>query len=137
LLSTAISTTVSAMLGFHISVYRLPDGGGAPATWESVEGARLAVWQTGLGGLDWLDELARDGKAINLGVRTLCGRFTTQAAHVLPRIADGPPGARPIWSFGPYDILTEKWDGRTVIDRDAAAACRPDEWLLIEAWDES
>jgi hypothetical protein len=125
------------MLGFHISVYRQPDGGTSPATFESPTGERLAVWQTGLFGLDWLDELAKEGKAINLGVQQLLGRYTARAEHVLPRVTGGPPGAKEIWSSGPFDILTEKWDGKTVIDRSGASACRPDEWLVIEAWDES
>ena len=42
-----------------------------------------------------------------------------------------------IWASGLYDVLTEKWEGQTVIDRDAITQCRPDEWLLLEAWDES
>ena len=125
------------MLGFHISIYRQPGGGAAPATAESPEGQRLAVWQTGLFGLNWLDELVEQGKAINLGVSGLRGRYTATAAHLLPRIADEPPGAKEIWSAGPYDILTEKWDGRTVIDHAAVTACRPDEWLIVQAWDES
>jgi hypothetical protein len=52
----------SAMLGWHISVYRQKVGG-----LSTPKGQRLAVWQTGLGGLDWLDELVKAGKAINLG----------------------------------------------------------------------
>jgi hypothetical protein len=35
------------------------------------------------------------------------------------------------------NINTEKWEGKTMVDRPAAAACRPDEWLVVEAWDES
>jgi hypothetical protein len=125
------------MLGFHISVYRQADGGGSPATFETPEGRRVAVWQTGLFGLDWLDALVKEGKAINLGVQQLAGRYTAQAEHLLPGLLAGPPGAKEIWSSGPYDILTEKWDGKTVIDQAEAAACRPDEWLLVQAWDES
>ena len=125
------------MLGWHISVYRLLDGGRAPAAADSPEGTQLAVWQTGLGGLDWLDELVKAGKAIDLGVQGLCGRYTATAAELLPRVAEGPPHAKPIWSAGPYDILTDRWEGRTVIDQTAVAKCRPDEWLLVEAWDES
>jgi len=34
------------MLGFHMSVYRQTDEGVAPATFDSPEGPRLAVWQT-------------------------------------------------------------------------------------------
>ena len=44
--------------------------------------------------------------------------------------------------FLPYSnsenaLVTDKWEGKTVIDGDAATLCRPGEWLLVEAWDES
>ena len=74
------------MLGFHMSVYRQTDEGVAPATFDSPEGPRLAVWQTDAWGLDWLNDLVKAGRAIDSAV---------------------------------------------------VAACRPDEWLLVQAWDES
>ena len=125
------------MLGWHISIYRQTDDGASPATAESSPGTRVAVWQTGLGGLDWIDELVKAGKAINLGGRGYPSRYTATTENLIPRIGDEPPGARPVWAFGVGDILTEKWVGETLIDHAAAAACRPREWLLIEAWDES
>lgn len=125
------------MLGWHISVYRQTDGGTSPAIAESAEGTRLAVWQTGLGGLDWLDELVMAGKAIDVGGDGYPCRYTAMAANLVPQILDSPPHARSTWACGADDILTEKWEGKTVIDPAAAAACRPDEWLIVEAWDES
>ena len=125
------------MLGWHISIYRQTDDGALPATAESLTGTRLAVWQTGLGGLDWVRELLKAGKAIDLGGQGYPCRYTATAENLIPRIVDEPPGARRIWTSGVNDILSEKWEGKTVIDRAAAAACRGDEWLLIEAWDES
>ena len=77
------------------------------------------------------------GKAIDLGGNGYPCRFTATAEYLIPRIIDEPPGAKPTWSSGLHDILTEKWEGKTVLDRVACVACRPDEWLLIEAWDES
>jgi hypothetical protein len=41
------------------------------------------------------------------------------------------------WSHDAGDVLTSEWEGKTAIDRAAAAECSPDEWLLVEAWDES
>ena len=35
------------------------------------------------------------------------------------------------------DVLTDKWVGHTLTDGAVVADCRPDEWLLVEAWDES
>ena len=125
------------MLGWHISIYRQTNDGTSPATAESATGPRLAVWQTGLGGLDWVEELVREGKATDLGGNGYPCRYTAAAKNLIPRIIDGPPGARRVWASGEKDILTDKWAGRTVIDHAESAACRPDEWLLIEAWDES
>ena len=55
------------MLGWHISVFRQADDGSSPAKAGSEEGVRLAVWQTGLEGLQWLDALVEAGHAIDLG----------------------------------------------------------------------
>jgi hypothetical protein len=125
------------MLGWHISIYRQTDEGASPATAESATGKRLAVWQTGLGGLDWIDELAKQGKAIDLGGNGYPLRYTATAEHLIPRIIDNPPKALSTWMCGESDVLTEKWEEKTVVDRAAAADCDPNEWLLVEAWDES
>ena len=125
------------MLGWHISVYRQTDGGASPAAPESAHGIRLAVWQTGVGGLKWLDELVTAGKTMDLGGNGYPCRCTATAEHLIPCFVDGPPEAHRIWACGPHDILGDKWEGKTVIDRVAIADCRPDEWLLVEAWDES
>jgi hypothetical protein len=116
------------MLGWHISVYRLRDG--------SVEGERLAVWQSGAGGLRWIDELVTSGAATAASTNGYPSVFYARAADVLGRL-DSPPEANQAWMAGPDDILTEKWAGRTVTDPAAIAACAPGEWLLIKAWDES
>lgn len=125
------------MLGWHVSVYRQADGGASPATADSAPGTCLAVWQTGLGGLSWVGELVTAGKAVHLGGNGYPSRMTAPAQHLVPPIVDGPPNANKYWGYGPGDIITEKWKGKTVIDRDAIAECSPDEWLLVVAWDES
>ncbi len=124
------------MLGWHISVYRQADGGAEPAAQESPVGDRIAVWQTGIGGLDWLDSLVETGDVIQIQDPGYPGRYTAQAQHLLQRIKR-PPGANKVWSSGPHDILTDKWEGKTVCDKSVAEACSPDEWLIVEAWDES
>jgi len=125
------------MLGWHISVHRQQGGGASPGTAESREGARLAVWQAGLWGLEWIDELVKAGNAIDLGGTGYPCRYTATARYLLPRIMEGPPEANAIWSSGAGDVLSERWEGRTVIDHEAAGQCGADEWLLITAWDES
>ena len=125
------------MTGWHICVFRQQEGGATPATAESTEGTRLAVWQTGLGGLGWLDELVKSGNAINLGGNGYPCRYTATAEYLVPRIIEKPPEARHTWVYDPGDVLGEEWEGKTVIDRAAAEECRSNEWLLVEAWDES
>lgn len=125
------------MLGWHISVYRQEDGGRAPASFGAAHGTRLAVWQTGLGGLDWIDALVKEQKAISLGGNGYPLEFTATAAHLKAQLLDGPPGAKSMWSCDPGDILLPEWAGKTVKDLEAVDACQPDERLLIQAWDES
>ncbi len=124
------------MLGWHVSVYRQTDGGMAPATTESAEGARLAVWQTGVEGLDWLRELVTEGKVVDLGGNGYPSRFTATAEVIVPRI-DTPPEARTDWLLDAGDFVTDKWEGKTVVDGGVAAQCPAGEWLIVEVWDES
>jgi len=125
-------------LGWHISVYRQQNEGLAPASFGATHGARLAVWQTGLWGLEWLDELVAQKKAIDLGSNGgYPSEYTAQAAEIIPRIRDNPPEAKAVWSSGAGDILLPGWAGKTTKDLAVMDDCRPDEWLIIQAWDES
>jgi hypothetical protein len=144
------------MLGWHVSVYAVVAGrtSDAPAPPDQpstrglslaqmdslrdgfARGDRIAVWQADVGGLRWIDELVDSGAAIAARENGYPSVFYAKAVDVVSRL-DAPPGARPVWVAGPDDVLTEKWAGRTVVDHSAAAACAPEEWLLIEAWDES
>jgi len=123
------------VLGWNISVYRLEQGA-VRATTASLTSARLAVWQTGLDGLDWIDELVKQNKAINLGGNGYPCRFTATAEHLLPHFVNGALEAHSRRSFEASGMLMEGWEDTTAIDQTAIAACRSDEWLLLVAWDE-
>jgi hypothetical protein len=125
------------MMGWHISIFRQAEGRSAPASAGAEEGPRLAVWQTGLDGLQWLDELVAAGNAIDLGGNGYPSYYTAQAEHIISRVVAGPPLANRTWAVGENDILMPGWEGKTVIDRAVADDCRPDEWLIIIVWDES
>jgi hypothetical protein len=124
------------MLGWHISVYRQTEGS-SPATARTPYGKRLAVWQTSLDGLDWLDDLVKAGKAIDLGGDGYPRRYTATAENLLPKITDTPPGARTIWQRGANDFVSDWWEGKTVIDQTEVPRLSSGEWLLVVAWDES
>ena len=90
----------SAMpLGWHISVYRQQNDGSSPASFGAGQGPRLAVWQTGLDGLRWLDDLVKQKNAIDLGGNGYPIEYTAMAGHIIPRIRDDPPEAKAVWSF--------------------------------------
>lgn len=127
------------MLGWHVRVHRKRWRRRAPATFSSRPGPLLGQWQGSLGALEWLDELCTSGDATMTGGDGYPVRYTARCRDVRPVLLAGPPGAQEPWVHGEHDIIVDpsKWTGRTAIDRPALDACRPDEWLIVEAWDES
>jgi hypothetical protein len=125
------------MLGFHISIYKLQNGAQPVSSALASKGVRLAVWQSGIGGLHWLDGLVKKGVAISLGGDGYPTAYTARIKHLRPAIFKGPLEANAVWGCDPGDILTDGWCGTTTIDQKALGACSPDEWVLVEAWDES
>src|ERR1700733_9119596 len=77
-------------LGWNINVHRQQTDGSAPAAFGAPQGTQLAIWQTGLGGRDWLDELVKLQKAIYLGGKRLSGRIHSDG--------HAPGSATPRWS---------------------------------------
>jgi hypothetical protein len=124
-------------LGWNIGVYRQQNGGSTPASAGAPHGDRLAIWQTGLGGLDWLDDLVKQQKAIRLGGNGYPTEYTAMADEILPMLRGEPPRAKKRWTFDEGDVILPGWLGKITKDVDAMHACRPDEWLVIQAWDES
>lgn len=125
------------MMGWRISVYRRDSNDGDDATAQPRDGERLAVWQTSVGGLQWVDALVKAGNASVIAEGGYPNRYMATATRVLPSLLNGPPQARAVWVCGPEDVISDGWPGKTVIDRAAIERCAPDEWLLLEAWDES
>jgi hypothetical protein len=125
------------MLGWMISIHRQLDGGVAPAKPDCPRGPSLAVWQAGSGGLAWLDELVKQNRAIDLGGSGYPLWYTAPANELIAFVAESPPLARSLWHVGENNVVLPGWIGKTQIDSSALSECRSDEWLVIEAWDES
>ena len=83
----------------------------------------LAAWQTDYDGLDWIEDLVKTGKAIRLRGGGWPSLYTATAENLISQIIDGPPKAK--------DYLLEE-----CLQSANAAACSPDEWLWIKAWDQ-
>ena len=125
------------MLGWNIGIYKQKAEGDAPPSFGAAHGQRLAIWQTGLNGLDWIRQLVKEDKAISLGGNGYPLEFAAMTKHIRTLILDGPPSAKETWTHDPGDILLPHWAGRTVKDVERLMGCAPEEWLIIEAWDES
>ena len=124
-------------MGWHISVFRQMNGGEAPAMRGDSPGERLIVWQASFDGLKWLDDLVKDGRAKHLATGGYPSEYSAQMRDISLYLQGEPPHAKKSWSFGLGDVLGAKWEGSTTRDAQVIAACRPDEWLMIQAWDES
>lgn len=100
------------MLGWWIVIY--PETGTIPEH-------TLASWESGLGGLDWLRPLLDSGHASQLQGNGYPNRYRLAAHAVLPLLQAGASGKGPLSSYHPERV----------------AACQPEQWLIVEAWDQS
>jgi len=110
--------------------------------------ATLAHWEVGVDGIDWLDQLVRQGKAQrleNLSPTYVLGypiRWQAQAGVILPLLAEGrihtaknngplifglDEGEEYVRPFHWIDTITQH--------PDRIAACTPEQRLTIDAWD--
>jgi len=125
------------MLGYEIFVYKQGAGGPKPATLATRPGQCLARWETGSGGLIWLQGLVAAHKAIVVGGDGYPFTYTAQAESLEATILEGPPGIREERHQGLESTLSRARLERMLLDRDELAKCDPEVWLLIEAWDQS
>jgi hypothetical protein len=146
------------MLGWHIGVHRFADPQlrqhrgdldsiraliAARADTIEVPKAtdddpRVAVWQAALGGTDWLTDLVDAGKAAHTTRGGYPESYLIRCEDFRTRLRAGLPNEHTSWVTGPHDVLDpERWLGRTTVDAQQLDDCGADEWLLVEAWDES
>jgi hypothetical protein len=122
------------MLGWWIIVRRL----GGPDLRPSVDPNVLATWETSVGGLDWLDDLEKNGKArcrSRGGYPTI---FIALAEDVLPILRAGqPPRHRDFDVIGDDYFTPAGWRGPMTVHHERIAECPGDEVLRIDAWDQS
>lgn len=77
---------------------------------------------SGVDGTNWIDNLVKDGKAIHISGNGYPTLFTATAEYLIPNIL-----LRPF----------EKQIFKPIIDEVVIAECQPNEWLLVEVWDQS
>jgi len=125
------------MLGWDIIVRRQRENRTSPIAnpslfgFGSLEVAAIASspvvarWQAHTGGLGWLDALVKKGKALLLATNSgYPYYYAAKAEDVVPIIIYNAPHAKT-----PGELGAE--------DRIKLAKIEPDEWLFVEAWDQS
>ena len=113
------------MLGWEVFVSR--QGSDAP----------VARWKTSVFGLKWLDALVEGHKALDLGGNGYPNKYSIAAGVLLPIITRGLPANSSPLVVGDDYVTPAGWSGDVTLNAKNAAACHPDEQLLLEAWDQS
>lgn len=93
-------------------------------------------------GLKWIEQAASHDGGVVLSRNGYPNWYLIRAADLLPTIRSRGPYEPPMyeyptWITGENDVLLPAWLGKTTVDDEAMNRCNPDEWLLVEAWDES
>lgn len=98
-----------------------------PEEWDASEeklSHLVASWEAGVESMWFLSQdLAKQGKAVQLSFHGYPNRFTVRAGDLTPYIIDGPPA------------VNGEINGRVTIHRDKLAALSPDHILTVELWD--
>jgi hypothetical protein len=99
--------------------------------------ALVATWRTGTGGLEWLNNLVKAHRAVDLGGNGYPMRYSVAAGVILPILTKTlPPNNSPM-VIGEDYVLPPGWSEEVQLNAENAAACRADEQLMVEAWDQS
>ena len=103
----------------------------------------LAEWETGVGGIRWLEKLVEEGKATKLRGDGYPNRYTSTANIVLPPIPGDAikPADDGIWVFGMDEgeeyAQPPGWMGKVNLRPERIRTCPTDAALTIDAWDQS
>lgn len=122
------------MLGWYFFIYTQSDrsedqtAGNAP---------KLASWEAGIGGTDWLTDLVNAGRANSLGGNGYPNRFTLTAGVLQSTLRFGLPkhGGFPV--IGDDYFLPAGWTGNDQIDFERLQSIDPNEIVLVDVWDQS
>ena len=120
------------MIGYSISVYEFVEG--MDITSISNDNEALATWSSGgFDGLDWIDNLVSEAKAEDLGGNGYPIYYKAQAQVVLQALATDTPKNKGQTIMEDENVITSDWQSK--IDTSEIAKLKPNQQLIIEAWD--
>jgi hypothetical protein len=120
------------MIGYSISVYEFVEG--MDITSISNDNEALATWTSGgFGGLDWIDNLVSESKAEHLGGNGYPDYYKVKAQVVLQALSSETPKNKGQTIIDDENVMSADW--RSKIDTSEIAKVKPNQQLLIEAWD--
>jgi hypothetical protein len=120
------------MIGYSISVYEFIEG--MDITSISNDNETLATWTAGgFGGLDWIDNLVSEAKAEDLGGNGYPLYYKAKAQFILEALTLDVPKNKEQTIMDDENVMSSDW--RSKIDTSAIAKLKPNQQLIIEAWD--
>ena len=145
------------MLGWHIAAYRFADQelrvarcdlngmiellAAHPGSGDDVrdvnENLRLAVWQTPVEGVDWLDALVASGEAAATSRDGYPNTYVSRFSHLQIQLTQGLLKPAQPWRSGNGDTFLPGYLGHDTAFENVLQATDPLEWVRIRAWDES
>jgi len=120
------------MIGYSIAIYEFVEG--MDITSISNENQAIATWSSsGFNGLDWIDNLVSQAKAEDLGGDGYPFYYKVQAQFVLQALARNTPKNKGQTIMDDESVLSSDWPSK--IDTSEIAKLKPNQQLIIEAWD--
>lgn len=99
---------------------------------------KIASWTTGVSGIDWLQDLVKDGKAKELDANSGYPYALSVSASVFwPFTYSGIPEGADGTVIGDDYVAPIGKNWNISFDKDKLLGCKPDDELIIEAWDQS
>lgn len=119
------------MLGWRINVFQE----GAAEYLDSPD--IVTTWLTGLGGTDWLDRMAKDGRALMVNSSGYPCGYIVLWKDLLPELLQQPQPYQGPTVIGDDYVMEKGWCQGKKVNPEALKRCQPDTLMRVNAWDQS
>ncbi len=123
------------MLGFLIIVY--PEGAKLTKLPQIQDPETVAHWLVGYSGIDWLEDMVKTGLATCLNSSGYPCQYRMLWKDLLPELLIQPKPHRGPPVIGEGYAMESGWTDPKKINREALARRQSDDWMIVDAWDQS